>query len=175
MAETHGSSRIGGRGPSTDPTLERSDEAVPRFVRQRVHAGTELFWGLVVGVVLAAALVILAAQNTDRVTIELLGWDLVTPQIVVILTTLVVGVVLDELFGLVYRVRRGAPSATATSSSSSRSPRATSTDRSCRAGTWRWGRCSGIQRRRILGHLWWCCGPEPGRRSQQAYCPSSFC
>jgi uncharacterized integral membrane protein len=65
-----------------------------------------LFWGLIVGVVLAAAVVILAAQNTDTSTISFLAWDLSTPLVVLIMGAFLTGIVLDELFGLVYRKRR---------------------------------------------------------------------
>lgn len=73
---------------------------------ERAFVGTGVFWGLIVGVVLALAVVILAAQNTTNVTISFLGWDFSTPLIVLILGTLLIGIVLDELFGLVYRKRR---------------------------------------------------------------------
>jgi uncharacterized integral membrane protein len=71
-----------------------------------VFAGTGLVWGLIVGVILAVAVVILAAQNTDTATISFLSWDFSTPLIVLILGSLLIGIVLDELFGLVYRKRR---------------------------------------------------------------------
>jgi uncharacterized integral membrane protein len=73
---------------------------------ERVFVGTGLFWGLIVGLVLAVAVVILVAQNTGAVTIAFLGWDFSTSLIVVILGSLLIGVLLDELFGLVYRRRR---------------------------------------------------------------------
>lgn len=73
---------------------------------ERVFVGTGLFWGLIFGVVLTLGVVILAAQNTSRIDISFLGWDFSTPLIVVVLGALLIGVVLDELFGLVYRLRR---------------------------------------------------------------------
>ncbi len=81
-------------------------ETAPVETPQRVFVGTGLFWGLIVGFVLALAVVILAAQNTATVTISFLAWDFSTPLIVVILGSLLIGVVLDELFGLVHRSRR---------------------------------------------------------------------
>ena len=84
--------------PETEPT--------PTIIGRREFVGTGLFWGLVVGILLAIAVVILAAQNTGSTTIAFLGWEFSTPLIVVILWTLIVGVVFDELFGLVYRARR---------------------------------------------------------------------
>lgn len=73
---------------------------------ERVFVGTGLFWGLIVGVILGLAVVILAAQNTTNVTVSFLGWDFSTPLIVLILGTFLIGIILDELFGLVYRKRR---------------------------------------------------------------------
>ncbi len=103
----------------TDPDVGVDREAVPvppipepevkstaTVARERVFVGTGLLWGLVVGVLLAVALVILAAQNTGSTTIAFLGWEFSRPLIVVILGTLLVAVVFDELFGMVYRSRR---------------------------------------------------------------------
>jgi uncharacterized integral membrane protein len=88
--------------PSGDADTTRT----PTLEAERLFVGTGLFWGLAVGVLLAVAMIVLAAQNTSSTTIAFLGWEFSTPLIVVILGTLLVGVVFDELFGLVYRVRR---------------------------------------------------------------------
>jgi uncharacterized integral membrane protein len=87
--------------PSPDAKLEVNAASTERF-----FAGTGLFWGLIVGVLLATAVVILVAQNTGSISVAFLGWDFSTSLIVIVLVTLLVGVVLDELFGLVYRRRR---------------------------------------------------------------------
>lgn len=91
--------------PSPDMSAE-TDEAAPDVVRERVFVGTGLFWGLIIGIVLALAVIILAAQNTGTIDVSFLGWDFSTPLIVVVLGALLIGVVVDELFGLVYRKRR---------------------------------------------------------------------
>jgi uncharacterized integral membrane protein len=92
---------------SAPPQVEvESRQSDPEVAPERVFVGTGLFWGLIVGVLLAVAVVILAAQNTGRTTISFLGWDFSTPLIVLILGALLVGVVVDEIFGLVYRKRR---------------------------------------------------------------------
>jgi uncharacterized integral membrane protein len=91
---------------SDDGMATEGDKTAPVAAPERVFVGTGLFWGLIVGVVLAVAVVILAAQNTTAVTIAFLGWDLSTPLIVVILVSLLVGIVLDELFGVAYRKSR---------------------------------------------------------------------
>ena len=74
--------------------------------KERVFVGTGLFWGLIIGVVLAVGVLILAAQNTGSITVTFMAWDFSTPLIVLILGALLVGVVFDELSGLFYRTRR---------------------------------------------------------------------
>ena len=48
---------------------------------------TGIRWSLIAGLVLIAAIAILAAQNTQRVSVNFLGWDGRTPLIAVILGT----------------------------------------------------------------------------------------
>ena len=103
----------------TDNTVDRNERTSPSthdhdpetkspqtVVAQREFVGTGLFWGLVAGILLALATVILVAQNTASTTITFLGWEVSTPLVVVILAAMLVAVVLDELFGLIYRSRR---------------------------------------------------------------------
>ncbi len=94
------------KAPRSSDLRAVAEKTAPTATRERVFVGTGLFWGLIVGVVLAAAVVILAAQNTDTSTISFLAWELSTPLIVLILGSLLTGIILDELFGLVYRKRR---------------------------------------------------------------------
>ena len=84
----------------------KDEVAAPEVAPDRMFVGTGLFWGLIFGVILAVGVVILAAQNTDDVTVSFLGWDFSTSLIVVVLSSLLIGIVLDEIFGLVYRKRR---------------------------------------------------------------------
>ena len=90
---------------SADPAVVGSE---PKAVgsKERVFVGTGLFWSLIVGVLLATVVMILVAQNTGSVTMAFLGWDFSTSLIVLLLGALLIGVVLDELFGLVFRARR---------------------------------------------------------------------
>lgn len=87
-----------------DPTTTEVTETEP--TRERVFVGTGLFWGLIVGVILALVVIILAAQNTGTITVSFLGWDFSTPLIVLILGAFLGGVVVAESLGLVYRKRR---------------------------------------------------------------------
>jgi uncharacterized integral membrane protein len=81
-------------------------EAVTAPLQRRVFVGTGLFWGLLVGVVVAVAFIILAAQNTESIEVRFMSWAGTMPVIALILISLLVGVVLDEVVGLVYRARR---------------------------------------------------------------------
>ena len=74
--------------------------------KERVFVGTGLFWGLIIGVVLAIGVLILAAQNTASITVTFTAWDFSTPLIVLILGAILIGVVFAELFGLFYRTKR---------------------------------------------------------------------
>lgn len=91
---------------SDDVMATDGEETVPLATPERVFVGTGVFWGLILGLVLALAVIILAAQNTGAVTISFLAWDFSTSLIVVILGSILIGIVLAELFGLVYRKRR---------------------------------------------------------------------
>ncbi len=95
-----------GSATTPEPSPTEIPEMAGQPTRERVFVGTGLFWGLIVGVILALVFIILAAQNTGTITVSFLGWDFSTPLIVLILGALLVGVVVTELFGLVYRKRR---------------------------------------------------------------------
>jgi uncharacterized integral membrane protein len=82
------------------PTTDRA------ATKERVFVGTGLFWGLIIGVVLAIGVLILAAQNTASITVTFMAWDFATPLIVLILGAILIGVVFAELFGLFYRTKR---------------------------------------------------------------------
>jgi len=80
--------------------------APARVEVRRVFVGTGLFWGLVLGTLLTVIVIILAAQNTQQVTVKFLPFEIGTPLIVVLLASLLVGVILDEIIGWAYRARR---------------------------------------------------------------------
>ena len=82
------------------PTTDRA------ATKERVFVGTGLFWGLIIGVVLAIGVLILAAQNTASITVTFMAWDFSTPLIVLILGAILIGVVFAELVGLFYRTKR---------------------------------------------------------------------
>lgn len=106
MARAKDNGEVAERNVVASDTMARPSRPAQAATRERVFVGTGLFWGLIVGVVLAIGVLILAAQNTASITVAFLGWDFSTPLIVLILGALLIGVVFDELFGLFYRTRR---------------------------------------------------------------------
>lgn len=74
--------------------------------KQQVFVGTGLFWTLILGLLLAAALVILIFQNSQDVEVRWLGFDFTAPLIGLLLGTALVAVIIDQIAGLVLRRRR---------------------------------------------------------------------
>jgi uncharacterized integral membrane protein len=84
-----------------------SQEARPREPeKQRVFVGTGLFWTLILGLLLGAALVIFIFQNTQDVEVEWLGFDFTAPLIGLLLGTALIAVIIDQIAGVVLRRRR---------------------------------------------------------------------
>jgi uncharacterized integral membrane protein len=69
-------------------------------------AGTGVYAGAIAIILMIAALVVLAAQNTESVTVRWLGFEWTTPLIALLLGVMLVAVVLDEVIGTVWRRRR---------------------------------------------------------------------
>lgn len=63
-------------------------------------------WSLVAGLLLIATITVLAAQNTQNVTLNFLGWDGRAPLIAIILGTALISILIDEVVGLLWRRRR---------------------------------------------------------------------
>lgn len=72
----------------------------------RVEDKTGIRWSLIAGLLMVAAIAVLAAQNTQRVSVNFLGWDGRAPLIAVILGTAIVAVLLDETLGFFWRRSR---------------------------------------------------------------------
>jgi uncharacterized integral membrane protein len=89
-----------------DAPEEQTTSAAETTPEGKVFIGTGFFWGLVLGLILATLVIILAAQNTASITVRFLGWEISTPLIVLILGSLLIGVVLDEVAGAIYRRRK---------------------------------------------------------------------
>ncbi len=61
---------------------------------------------LVVGVILTIVVIVLAMQNTEDVHLEFLAWDANAPLVAILLAAVLVGVVFDEIVGLLWRHSR---------------------------------------------------------------------
>jgi uncharacterized integral membrane protein len=73
--------------------------------RDRSH-GLGLWWTFGAGFVLAAAVLVAIVQNSHRVGLHFLAWHVNVSLIVVVLTTALTAVALDEIGGLIWRRRR---------------------------------------------------------------------
>jgi uncharacterized integral membrane protein len=94
-----------------DFTLSEEDH-----VPEKVHRGAEppgprrdrtgVRWSLIAGLILIAAVTILAAQNTQNVRLNYLGWTGRAPLVAIILATVFIAVLIDEAVGFFWRRRR---------------------------------------------------------------------
>lgn len=73
--------------------------------RREFH-GTGMYWSLLLGLILAIAILIGIIQNAQSVQLKYLVWDLSTPLIVVLLVTIFASVLLTALVGVAWRHRR---------------------------------------------------------------------
>jgi uncharacterized integral membrane protein len=98
---------FGSSAPNDDLSVAGVGAAVePEKSVEHHFVGTGVFWGLVVGVVLAVIVIVFAAQNTQSATVNVLAWDWAAPLFVIVLLSLIIGIVLDEIVGLLFRARR---------------------------------------------------------------------
>lgn len=72
----------------------------------RQYRGTGFYSGFALVVLVAVGLIILAAQNTETVTLEFLGASLNTPLVALLVGAILVGALLGEVVGWVWRRRR---------------------------------------------------------------------
>ena len=68
--------------------------------------GTGVYAGAIAIIAVIAGLVVLAAQNTQSVTVRWLGLEWTTPLIALLLGAMLATVILDEVIGAVWRRRR---------------------------------------------------------------------
>lgn len=91
---------------STPAAASAAGPELARVEIHRVFTGTGLFWGLVLATVLTVIVIILAIQNTQQITVKFLTFEGGAPLIAILLASLLVGVILDEIVGWAYRARR---------------------------------------------------------------------
>ena len=86
--------------------VEPVSDSTPQSLRKIRDDGSGVRWSLVAGLIFVATIAVLAAQNTQRVTLHFLGWNGRAPLIAIILGTVVVAILFDEAVGFVWRRRR---------------------------------------------------------------------
>ena len=94
------------REPVSPAQQAAQETRPPEPEKQRVFLGTGLFWSLILGLLLAAALVIFVFQNTQSVDVQWLGFDFTAPLIGLLLATALIAIVIDQIAGVLYRRRR---------------------------------------------------------------------
>jgi uncharacterized integral membrane protein len=102
--------------PTTEQSEDRADDAPsglsqppsPAFGPGPEPDGllSRVRWGLITFIVLSTIVIVLAAQNTQYVVVRALGWEAEAPLVVIILITVLLTVILDELVGVIIRRRR---------------------------------------------------------------------
>jgi uncharacterized integral membrane protein len=85
-------------GPDRDKRLHHRPE--------REFVGTGWFWSLIIGSLIALAVVVFVLQNSHTVAVKFLGWEGDLSLAGVVLVVALGAMVADELFGTVYRRRR---------------------------------------------------------------------
>lgn len=86
--------------PTAAPETSTSDTVAPK------DPGTGVMWSAIALVVLAAAFVVVAVQNTDQVDVRFLWLEVSTPLVVVMAVAAAITLVVAEVVGFVWRRRR---------------------------------------------------------------------
>ena len=81
---------------------------IPGGQKKRGSHGLGFWWTFAVALVVFAALIVAIFQNSHHVRLHYLAWHVNVSLIVVILTTALIAVFLDEAGGLIWRRRRRA-------------------------------------------------------------------
>jgi uncharacterized integral membrane protein len=89
--------------PNEPPSaVEAPRDRGPRTVR----TGTGIMPAVVIGVLVALATIIFIAQNSDRIALEWLWFDFRTSPGALVLIALLLGIVADEVVGVLVRRHR---------------------------------------------------------------------
>lgn len=78
----------------------------PHELKEAQSFLSKIRWGLVAFVSTSIVVIVLAAQNTQIVNVKAFWWEADAPLVVIILVTVLITVLLDELVGLINRWRK---------------------------------------------------------------------
>ncbi|GBD85378.1 hypothetical protein BMS3Abin02_01783 [bacterium BMS3Abin02] len=94
--------------PGTEPARSQGEPVVPEGqpAQKKVYVGAGVSWAIIFGALLIVAVAVLGALNTAPVPLNLIFWKGDVPLISIILGVAAVTVVIDELVGLIFRLRR---------------------------------------------------------------------
>ncbi|NIA25360.1 MAG: DUF1049 domain-containing protein [Gammaproteobacteria bacterium] len=98
--------------PSPQPDFEPAPSQTEPFAAEeqpaekRVYVGAGVSWAIIFGALLIVIVAVLAALNTAAVPLNLIFWKGEVPLISIILGVVAVTVIIDELVGLIFRLRR---------------------------------------------------------------------
>ena len=67
---------------------------------------SKIRWGLVAFIAISVVVIVLAYQNTQDVHVKAFWWETDAPLVVIIMATVLITVILDELVGLIIRWRK---------------------------------------------------------------------
>jgi uncharacterized integral membrane protein len=88
-----------------DERVEETPAAEPERP-QRVYRGTGVYGAVVLGIVLATAIVVFVAQNTEGVRIQWIVWEASVALASLVLAAMLLGVVLAVIVGWIWRRRQ---------------------------------------------------------------------
>lgn len=87
-----------------DPAFQKEPDRAPATVRKGTDSGFS--WGLALFLLAAVVFVVFVVQNTTDVPVELFGADYTVPLPILLVTTALIAVIADEIFGWARRRRR---------------------------------------------------------------------
>jgi len=94
--------------PDTEPAPSQTEPVVPEEqpAQKKVYVGAGVSWPIIFGALLIVIVAVLAALNTAAVPLDLIFWKGEVPLISIILGVAAITVIIDELAGLIFRLRR---------------------------------------------------------------------
>jgi uncharacterized integral membrane protein len=95
--------------PVDTPAVDGEAEvAAPesQYAPPPVYKGAGVRWGLLGGLILVVLIIVLAAQNTDDVEFAFFALSITAPLSAIILGTAVIAVIIDELAGWIWGIRK---------------------------------------------------------------------